>query len=538
MQEDDRSHPTIAAKAGAKVARASVVIFIGQASSTVILSVASMIIARLLGPADYGSYSIALSVAYLMLLFTDFGVNSALVRFAARFRSEERNELIQDLIETGIGFEFVTGLLMFLVSLFLADILANSVVNRPSIVYLIQIASPAILGSALLTTSSSIFVGLDEAKKAALLSALSAMVKLIMAPTLIILGLGVAGATVGHVLHLLIAGIIGAFAALKTARLPKHRSGTGSSFSARANLGPMVRYGMPLYASSLMGGFLSQFRTIVLPWFTSNTEIGNYSVALVCSSAVVLLTTPIATALFPGFSELGSKNATSDLRQFFLHSLRYTLFLVTPASVFMAITSGDIVAVFYGSKYVQAQLYLRIYSATFLSAPFSLVLGSFYRGIGRTDIPLKATLIDLSTTLPLLVALASVHGVIGAICATIVSGILPIIYVARIAHREYGLEFDSRRVVKILLASVISGAPSLAATLLPYPHIVNLVLAGTVFGATYLTVAPILGAIGYEDLVNLRLILKDTGLIFKLSSVALCYMERILSVVLARRIDY
>ncbi len=64
-----------------------------ETSSTIILAIASIMIARLLGPSDYGLYSIALIIPSLMLMFTDFGVDSALTKFSAQYKAEEKKQL-------------------------------------------------------------------------------------------------------------------------------------------------------------------------------------------------------------------------------------------------------------------------------------------------------------------------------------------------------------------------------------------------------------------------------------------------------------
>ncbi|MGB9759636.1 MAG: lipopolysaccharide biosynthesis protein, partial [Thermoproteota archaeon] len=83
-------------------------VFTGNTLSTIVLVVASITIARLLGPSGYGLYSVALIPPSFMLLFTDFGVNQALVRFLAKLKSEGKEDDIQILIRTGLFFEVLT----------------------------------------------------------------------------------------------------------------------------------------------------------------------------------------------------------------------------------------------------------------------------------------------------------------------------------------------------------------------------------------------------------------------------------------------
>jgi O-antigen/teichoic acid export membrane protein len=129
--------------------------------------------------------------------------------------------------------------------------------------------------------------------------------------------------------------------------------------------------------------------------------------------------------------------------------------------------------VFYGLKYTKAPTYLSIHSANFLLASLSLVSGSFFDGIGRTDISIKAALIQLPTVISLSLPLTSFYGVAGLMSsgegATAISTIVPISHLARVGRREYGLEFDSRARSRIssTSAETWAGSPSYPARHLP-----------------------------------------------------------------------
>ncbi|MCJ7506468.1 oligosaccharide flippase family protein [Candidatus Bathyarchaeota archaeon] len=535
MQPKNSAQPTDVANAAKHATRGALLLFIGNTFSTVILSLAVMVIARLLGPSDYGLYSIAITVPSLMLFSTDFGVSQALVRFTAKFRSERLEGLVWNLVKTGICFELATALLMFSVTLCLSSILATYVVNRPGMTQLIQISSAAILGNALFLTSNRIFVGLDQTDKAALLPVLNSLIKVIVAPILILLGFGVAGALVGHVLGLLVAAALGSLITLRICSGSKYRSHIDSSFIS--NLLPMIRFGIPLHASNLIAQLFLQYQTIILPWFTSDFEMGNYFVAATFSSAVALLTTPISPVLFAAFSKFDPSKNTPDLKSFFRYSLRYMLFLVIPVMFFTAVTSKDLAGMFYGSEYVEAPLYLSIYSMTFLVAPLTLVLGAFFGAMGRTGMVLQALLIQLSVAVPSSIVFTSLYKIPGFIFATTISAMLPVVYLGRAAHRQYGLEFDSRHMIRILLASFLSSIPAVSLTPLPYSHVLKVVVSATLFTLTYMTVSPILGAIKRVDIANLRETFKRMGVISRVISILLSYEERILSAVNSRQID-
>jgi hypothetical protein len=96
------------------------------------------------------------------------------------------------------------------------------------------------------------------------------------------------------------------------------------------------------------------------------------------------------------------------------------------------------------------------------------------------------------------------------------------------ARHEYGLGIDTKRFTRTLMASFLSSIPTLASTVLSHSHAIRLVLAAFVFGATCLTIAPLLRVIEHEDVANLRKISENVGWASHIFVLVLSYEERIL----------
>lgn len=128
---------------------------------------------------------------------------------------------------------------------------------------------------------------------------IQSIVKTTLSPLLVILGFSVIGALSGHILGYMIAALLGSLILFKYYK----RLGKPSSNSFSGNLKIMLGYGFPLYLSALLGLFLGQYQTIILAFFTSNFEIGNFSIATNLSSLINVLIFPL-TVLFPAFSKV------------------------------------------------------------------------------------------------------------------------------------------------------------------------------------------------------------------------------------------
>jgi O-antigen/teichoic acid export membrane protein len=71
-----------------KSVRGSLLLFLGEAGSTVILAVGFILVARFLGPEYYGVYSISFAVPAIIISLIGLGLDESIVRFSAKLRSE------------------------------------------------------------------------------------------------------------------------------------------------------------------------------------------------------------------------------------------------------------------------------------------------------------------------------------------------------------------------------------------------------------------------------------------------------------------
>jgi O-antigen/teichoic acid export membrane protein len=111
---------------------------------------------------------------------------------------------------------------------------------------------------------------------------------------LVIIGLGVVGAVLGHVLGFAISAIV----AISMLYLGPYRSLVsavngggeyGGSFTG--DLKTMIGYGLPLYMSSLMLLLVEQYRLILLAHNVSDLEIGNFQAAGNFATLIVIIST-------------------------------------------------------------------------------------------------------------------------------------------------------------------------------------------------------------------------------------------------------
>jgi len=522
MSSDELS--TIAQKA----ARGGLFLFIGNASSTVILAVGIIIVARLLGPSSYGLYTLAVVIPTLLISLSDAGMNYALVRYPAMLRAAGDRARASRLIRLGFLVKLAMSAIAFLVCYAGSSQIATVVLNRPELAPFLQLASLLIIFQAIFDATTNSFIGQDLMQCSATVQIMQAILKGTLGPVLVLIGLGIGGALWGYVLALAAAGLTGA--AVLFTRYARRSQQTGDSVSME--LRELLGYSLPLYIASILGVFLTQYQSIVLAHFASNVEIGNFGATWNFTAFMSILVYPITTAMFPMFAKMDPKSQRSDLARGFVLAVKYTSLLMAPASVAVMIFSRNLIYLVYGSGYTFAPQYLVLLSAIYLlSVIGGYVLGTFLNGLAETGIVVTMSVLTLAIYLPLGPALTWLRGPDGLLVAYIVANAISTIYGVRQISVKFDVRPDLKGGRRTLLAALAGAVPTIA--LIQFDRMgvgaFNLIVGGLVYLLVYLTLAPVLRAVEEQDILNLRGLLGGTQVVARLLRPVFDYELKLLS---------
>ena len=414
-------------------ARGSFFLMSGTALSTIILAISSILIARLLGPDQYGQYTLALVAPQLLYLFTGLGIDQGIIKFTAALRAKGETNRSTNIIRQGLFLKTLTGTLMFIINYALADIISSLLFQRPELAVYIRIASTSILFQVIYTTASSAFIGLDKTEYTALTTNINAITKTVTQITLVLLGFSIAGAIIGHVIGYLAAAAISTtilFLIIHTKQNPSSKERFAD------NLRTLMHYGIPLYISVLLTGFIPIFQNVMLAIFTTNSEIGNYKAAINFGVLITVMTIPISTALLPAFSKLET-STEEKTKTFFKLANKYTALLIVPITTTIIMFSKEIVQIIYGSTFESAPLFSASYSFLyFLVGLGYLTLTSFFNGLGETKTTLKISLITFLTIMVLTPILTKNYNVVGLIIAFLIANTTGTAYASYTARKN------------------------------------------------------------------------------------------------------
>jgi len=500
---------------------------IGQIASTLIYAAGSILVARFLGSTTYGEMTIAMIPISIANLFGNPGIKGGLIRYISQFRTEDRPGDVRTLIRAGLLINSAAGLVLFLIIFLSSGFLADRVFHQPEVQPLMQIASANLLAHSVIAVARGVFIGFERMEFVSSIVIVQSIIKSILAPLLVFLGLGALGAVLGNTVTLYIAGILGATLVFFAFLRPL--SSDQPTISYRKGVELLLTYGYPLFLSTLIAGTLTQVYRFLMALYVDTFYIGNYQAATHFSVLITFLTMPIATVLFPLFSKLDYREDDS-LAPVFQNAVKYTSLITVPVTVVLTLLSEPMVRIIYGNGFPQTAFFLKLFLFPFLFVGMGgICLGSLLNGQGKTNVTFRINVLNLCVGLPLSLILIPRFGIVGLLLTMIVAPRAGHLYSLWWVRRNFGFSVDWRASAKIYLSSAI---PYVAIYFfldyLRWGDWQELFLGGGLFVVLYLFLIFVFRTLDVGDIRDLRPILGHMGPLTPVFNVILSIFEKVL----------
>ena len=373
------------------VARRSVnsgfVLAVGNFSSNAILVLASLIIARLLGPSGFGLYGLALAAPAFLQTFAGLGISHAVQRYTSFYLAKGDYSTARRMTRNALIFVTVVGSVLTLLTFFGASFISLFLLHRASLTSYVEISSSLLLLGIFVQAITFAFNGWGASKFASATLVVLSAVKLVVSPALIILGLGVLGGVAGQLLATFAASIFG-FVVIYSLKFrargvkttatnvinsekPSIRGlwnlkGIWQDSLFASDIKEMLRFGLPAYIGNSLSQFaLVSFVLIVLSAFLSNSGIGNYQAAWNVTQAIVFVSGAVSTSFFSAFSSLDGLG--NEIRTPFRYAVTYGSLVITPIVLLVVAISNPLVEIFYGHAFEPAGVILAFLALSYTS---------------------------------------------------------------------------------------------------------------------------------------------------------------------------
>ncbi|HEV2390655.1 MAG TPA: oligosaccharide flippase family protein [Nitrososphaerales archaeon] len=479
-----------------KSAQGSIVLFAGNLAATAVQTVASILVARLLGPDSYGSYSLALVIPSVFQLLTSFGANTAVTRFVAYHVSRNEDLEARRFAESAMLITLLSGLVLAGACFLTAGAFSAYVFHRAYLTQYVELAAAVVCGQALLNTAIAAAIGWNAMGQASLMNIVQALIKLLASPLLIVLGFGLLGAVAGQTAS----AVFGAAIAVALLYASEIRSSKLDWQGFTSDARQMMGYGLPVYSATILSGVGPYYLSIVLSAVATNVVIGYYQAAYNFTVAIALLSGAAGSALFPAFTSL--HGGQGDVPMAFKMAVKYVGFVAIPVIYLLAATATQLMSLFYGDSYGAGSPFLVLLAIASIPTLLGFtVIPSLFNGIARTRLTLvmfgfgAAALFASAPALAINLSL----GVDGVIYSLLLSNLVATLAGLYLFRLEFASMIDFRAAASTLVAGGIS---FVLCYLVPAfdSNLLVLVVKLAVFSLAYLTIAPLLRAVTYDDL--------------------------------------
>jgi len=492
-------------------------LFVGNLIATVLVSVTSIFVGRVLGPDEFGLYTIALILPTYLYLLLRFGLSSTITRHAAKYLSEgnERKAISfsygVSILHAAVGVLAVALLIPF------SGTVSSFILQRPELSsgILIPVAMFAVVGQIMFNNGSAAFVGLSEFRKSAVLNVIMGVAKFGSTVSLVLLGYSVVGAVAGYTLGFVAAGVVAIAILLRMNTRVKPSQ-------LMEDISTSIKYAPPIWLAQVLVAFLPPFQTTILAFTVSNQEIGWYAAAVNIGSLVTLFTLPVTTSLLTLFSKTEPKERIDTYNL----SVRYTALLVTPVTMFVMALSTPLAIAIYGHAYLLAGGYLLLLAAGNLVAGLgNISWNMFLLGIGETRKAFFATAVGTLVSVVSSLVLVRYEGVYGVLIGTILGNIILLIVGSKYASDLLETKPRTWAVWRIYLSSALSALVVYSISLLGLNPFLTVILGGVIFLLILFPIMAKTGALGSDDMLMIKVQFKDVKLMNFLLKIATRYFD-------------
>jgi O-antigen/teichoic acid export membrane protein len=390
-----------------------------------------------------------------------------------------------------------------------------------------------ILAYTILNSSQAIFIGWKMMNFVSISNVIHSILRLVIGPVLVLVGLGVLGALIGFIFSSMVTGVI---TLLMLFARKTHIRTTISNFFQDTKT--MISYGFPTYVGGIVLGFATQYVTIILAAIASNSVVGYYQAASNFMVTISIISSAIYIALFPAFASLDGKQGDTVLA--FKYAVKYASYIISP-TIFLLIGAAEpLINIIYGHSYLSAVIYLQLLAFSYLPLVFGLtVIPSFLNGIGKTRLTMYQNFIgaiSLVTLAPILSGFTDLR-VQGLIYSILASNLIVVFSGLAILSRVLKASIEIKSIISILIASILSYLAIVALQQLNLPVLIMPFVDFFVFLLVYLTLLPIFRGIDNSDLDRLATVIEELGYVAKIAKFLFKY-EKFVIMVWKKRIEH
>lgn len=371
----------------------------------------NVVLARLLGASGIGVYSLAFTIAVVASVVGRVGLDTAMLKFAAKCYGEHDWSSLAAIHRMGMGVALTCSGIIALVMLGTADWVATVVFSEPALAGPLRIMGLAMVPFSLLNLYG-------ELLKATHQTAMSAFVQGAAIP---LINLGAIFLFANHMGSAQDATLIylGATLVVLTLSYASWRGGYGKRVVVELNtprLKELLDTAWPMYGASLAGILMTWADVLLLGVWASSAEVGVYGAAARTALLTSFFLMATNAVVAPRFAALHAKGAIDELAKLARRSAILASTATLPLVLLFILKPGMVLSVFGTSFIIGAQALTILAIGQFINAATGPV-GYILNMSGLHKIESRISMLAALINIALCILLIPQWGILGAATA-------------------------------------------------------------------------------------------------------------------------
>ena len=335
----DSLPPAVRGLLATSTLRQSGVTFVGTLVNGVFGAVFYILTARALGPASFGLMSIVISVATLTATFSDFGVDTGLVRFVSSSLKKDR-ERANRFLKLSIKTKLISGTALTIIGIVLSDFIAASVFQKPELVPGLRIGFTAVLTYLLLGFVVNTLKSMQKFVLWSVVQIGANLLRLIIIGGLFVAGVLTINSSVWVYSLTLLAGAVFGFIFF----VPKDFLKVGGESKVAKEF---FHYNKWIASFTIVAAVSSKLDTFIAARLLSASDVGLYAAANQLVYIVPQIVGALGTVFAPKMAEMAGTNIVPYLKK-----TQLMVFVLAGLGIFGIPIVTFLVPIIFGAEYL------------------------------------------------------------------------------------------------------------------------------------------------------------------------------------------
>ena len=490
---------------GRRSARTFSTLAIGRFIGLLIGIASLIVIARFLGPEEYGVYTFAFAFYLLISAANNFGFGAYLTKYLAQYQDSGDGKKYIGVLSSGYLSMLLVGLVLTGLGIALSGPIALLYHNAQAPASIFILGTFTMFFSMIYGTADNALIGMGKNVLAVIIEAGENVILLAASVILIIMGFGASGAIAGMLASYVIAGFVGTYYVFW---LSKKHMKEDLRLPSRKEIVHAFKFSIPVAANNILGNGVMNFSTIFLGLFVSAYLLGNYGIANRVGEVIALSYGTIAITILPTLAISASRKAQGidkrSLGSIYNKVLLYSLIATVPVIAFLGVYARPVINLTITSEFGEAPLYLMLISLGTIIGLLGIYTSNLFVAVGKTVKMFYYTLIATVIQLVALVVLTPVAGVFGVIAAIFFVGSIATDYLfVREAKVSLGIKIRYGKILRIFASNAVMALIYAAGFMVP-GSIGELAFGVVALIAAYPVILVLFGAFDKEDVIVLE----------------------------------